>query len=330
MPDFTSQNHKLKVLEQLYADSRIQSNDLAQNLNLTRQTISKLRTDLWNDHIINSPAVILNPHVLNLHYAFMEIQTNPSEPEILNQMLSFPEVASIDGILGEYSLVIKFESPSKQRFAQILSTIDEGIARSQFHSYHIIETIDVFKQGGFPITKKESNRELSLKKWPLLQQLKKNYNPKKWPPRPNEFLDETLKSLESTNLSREFKIFEESGIIEHYSITLNKQMPDFSTKYILRIKPANIGEYTKLAEELIHHPNIIELYRTGEDFGLFSIVRTKGLEGFKLFIKDLYTRYAIYDTRTTVVVDEIMPMVYPPTIAIAEEVCGTKKRKLII
>ena len=92
-------------------------------------------------------------------------------------------------------------------------------------------------------------------------------------------------------------------------------------KLYMRIKPQNIGSYNDLARKLIYEPNVIDLYRTGEDFGLFAVIRAKNLFDFQKFIYHLYTDFKILDTFTTVVIDEHFPAIFPPTLNIAKFIC---------
>src|SRR6056297_3257521 len=121
-----------KLLNEFYIDSRTTLVSLEDVIGLTRQTISKMKTQLWENGILVGPAIILNPIVLDLTQYFMEIKTNPSEPEILNRIKKIREVQMIDGILGNYSLIVKFQVPSKNRFSAILKKIDSEIEESQF------------------------------------------------------------------------------------------------------------------------------------------------------------------------------------------------------
>ncbi len=331
---------RLSLLEELYRNSRVRASHLEETLHLSRQTISKIRGNLWNKHIIDRPTFIINPLVLNLQYFFMEIKTNPSEPKILEQIKIIRELASIDGVLGEYSLIAKFEVQTKKNFAEILSQIDENVSQSLFSSYRIIECIDIFKVGGFVLDRTHPTKQLDdkEKKWHLLQLLQKNYNLKRWPERTDEsfFTASEKVLLEKINLSREFNRFQlVDHIIQDFTITLNNEKlqalitggertykePDFSTKFYLQIQPKQMGQYTTLAKELVHEPNIIDLYRTGNEAGLLAIVRTKGLKGLNEFLKHLYKTYPIMNTHTTVVVEEIKPAIYPPTLNIAREIC---------
>jgi DNA-binding Lrp family transcriptional regulator len=316
---------KLKLLEELYKNSRETTEELADKLHKSRQTIAKMRDNLWQKNVIQRPAILLNPHRLNLQYFFMEIKTNPAEPEILQRLKNIPEITSIDGILGEYALIVKFEMRTKQMFANTLTNIENSVAQSMFQSYRIIETIDVFKLGGIILNRNPVLPQTTIdeKKWQLLHLLKRNYNPRKWEDRiPQEFFTTNeLSILEKLNLSREFDYFMEEHIIERFSIVLNLVLPDFKTKFFMRIKPKQIGQYTTLAEQLVKEPQIVELYRTGEDSGLLAALRTKDLRTFREFINHLYASYEIKDTTTTVVVDEHIPTHYPPTFHAAEREC---------
>lgn len=326
MDSSDAQITKLKLLEELYRNSRETTEDLAVKLKKSRQTIAKMRDSLWQKGVIQKPVIVLNPHRLNLQYFFMEIKTNPAEPEILRRLKAMSEITSIDGILGEYALIVKFEMRTKQKFAEILANIENSVAQLMFQSYRIIETIDVFKIGGIILPRTLNQNPIDEKKWEILELLKRNFNPRKWEERsPHEFfsLDE-LNKLEKLNLSREYDFFTEENIIARFSIIINSQLPDFKTKFFMRIKPKQIGQYALLAEQLTKEPQIIELFRTGEDSGLLAVLRTKDLRTFREFINHLYAHYEIKDTTTTVVVDEHIATHYPPTLNAAEQECQMK------
>jgi DNA-binding Lrp family transcriptional regulator len=173
-----------------------------------------------------------------------------------------------------------------------------------------------------------------------LQLLKKNYNQKRWPIRGKEilFTQEEQDLINKTNLSREFNRFQMDHIIQEFTLIPNNQylvhllsggerphIPnDFSTKFYLQIQPKKLSQYTSLAKQLVHDPHIIDLYRTGNEAGLLSVVRTSGLKGLNTFLKSLYERYDIMDTHTTVVVEETLPTIYPPSLKIAKEICKSR------
>ena len=329
MQSFSNISNKMRLLEELYSNSRVKMSNLCDDFNLSRQSISKMRKKLWETRIISSPAIILNQRMLNMENYFMEIKTNPAEPEVLSKLKKIPEVTSVDGIIGNHALIVKFEVRSKHRFAEILNELDKQIARTSFQSYRIIETIEIFKVGGFIFDSKDSDYAINEKKWDILNLLKKNYNLKRWPERiENEFFSsEEYEKFSKINLSRELDGFLKEKIIKgftisfHHSSSSMQLFDDFQTKFYMRIKPQNIGSYNNLAKKLVYEPNVIDLYRTGEDFGLFAVIRAKNLYEFKNFIYHLYSDYKILDTFTTVVVDEHFSAIFPPTLKVAKKIC---------
>ncbi|MHA1473545.1 MAG: Lrp/AsnC ligand binding domain-containing protein [Promethearchaeota archaeon] len=326
---FGNISNKMKLLEALFLNSRVKISSLCEDFHLSRQSISKIRKKLWDKNIIASPSIILNQRMLDMEIYIMEIKTNPAEPEFLRTLKKIPEVTSVDGIIGTYALIVKFEIRSKQRFAEILSELDKQIAQTSFQSYRIIETIEVFKIGGFIFDSKDSVKKINEKKWDTLNLLKKNYNLNKWPERiENEFFSAIEKEkISKINISRKLDGFLKDNIIKGFTISFHHSsgsmqiFDDFQMKFYMRIKPQNIGSYNDLAVKLVYEPNVIDLYRTGEDFGLFAVIRAKNLFEFKKFIYHLYSDFKILDTFTTVVIDEHFPAIFPPTLKIAKEIC---------
>ena len=51
--------------------------------------------------------------------------------------------------------------------------------------------------------------------------------------------------------------------------------------------------------------NITYLFRIGEEYGLFAIVRVKKIEDYGDFIRELYLTEEIEDTYTNFVLDEL-------------------------
>ncbi|MHA1746609.1 MAG: Lrp/AsnC family transcriptional regulator, partial [Promethearchaeota archaeon] len=131
----------IALLEALYKNSRESATRLSETLSpkISRQTIAKLRKKLLETKIIHHLTVLVNPFKLNLQISFLEVKTNPGEPEILESFSNIPEIESIDGIIGDYALILKIVVATKKRFAEILSEIDQIISlKSQFQAYRII------------------------------------------------------------------------------------------------------------------------------------------------------------------------------------------------
>ena len=61
-----------------------------------------------------------------------------------------------------------------------------------------------------------------------------------------------------------------------------------------------------MALRLEMNKNITDLFRIGEQYGLFAIVRVKKAEDYGNFIRDLYNSEEIEDTFTNFVLDELV------------------------
>jgi DNA-binding Lrp family transcriptional regulator len=80
----------------------------------------------------------------------------------------------------------------------------------------------------------------------------------------------------------------------------------FEGKYLLRIKPKDPSKYNELALRLDKNKNITHLFRIGEQYGLFAIIRVKKIEDYAIFIRDLYNSEDIEDTYSNFVLDELI------------------------
>jgi len=81
----------------------------------------------------------------------------------------------------------------------------------------------------------------------------------------------------------------------------------FEGKFFLRTKPKDPSKYEELALKLEQIPEITDLYRIGEEYGLLAVVRVKKIGEYGSLIKDLYLSEEIEDTFTNFVLDELKP-----------------------
>ncbi|MFX0018621.1 MAG: Lrp/AsnC ligand binding domain-containing protein [Promethearchaeota archaeon] len=128
----------------------------------------------------------------------------------------------------------------------------------------------------------------------------------------NEKYRMTLKSLNKDDISQStihnrIKKLEQQGAILNYTVNFCPKKIGFKGKYLLRIKPKDPSKYNELALRLDMHKNITDLFRIGEQYGLFAIVRVEKIEDYAFFIKDLYSSEEIEDTFTSFVLDELKP-----------------------
>lgn len=127
----------------------------------------------------------------------------------------------------------------------------------------------------------------------------------------NEKYSMNLKALNKDDISQStihnrIKRLERQGVILNYTINFHPKKIGFKGKYFLRIKPQNLSHYDELALKLEKLPQITDLFRIGEQYGLFAIVRVKNIEDYAQFMRDLYEE-EIEDTYSNFVLDELIP-----------------------
>ncbi len=120
------------------------------------------------------------------------------------------------------------------------------------------------------------------------------------------FKEQLKIEISQSTIHNRIKKLEREGIILNYNVNFNPKKIGFKGKYLLRIKPKDLSKYNELAIRLEMNKNITDLFRIGEQYGLFAIVRVKKIEDYAIFIKDLYSSEEIEDTYTNFVLDELI------------------------
>jgi DNA-binding Lrp family transcriptional regulator len=240
----------------------------------------------------------------------MEIKTNPQEPHLVKNLLEIPQLEMLDGIFGEFSLIALFIFESQEGFTSTLAKVDEIMSESYFKKYHFIETIKTYKINGIDLSKVQTkDYELDKEHLAILEILQSRQKDKLIS---TYDISRILKNDYSIDISQpttynRIKEMEESGIILNYTTQICPRKLGFHGKFIIRIKPKNPSNYNELALKLVEMKEITHLYRIGEQFGLFAIVRVKEIKDYANFIKMLYNTGEIEDTFTNFVLDERVP-----------------------
>ena len=388
-------------------------------LGLSRQTYQNKLDSLREQKIITNFTININPNIRpnNLKYVMLEIKTNPKEPELVKKLLELPQLKTLDGIIGAFSLFALFIFKSPEEYYQILNTIDKIMAKSYFKKYQIIETIKVFKTNGISLRKakmsfeeelldqlvdklsekkdgENENVEIEIPEKINLNQIAQNnieieYDPERFPglilniedspvkilifsngkivitglknnSKKNLIIKRIIRSIRKTGMllnQKEFdpnfeidkidyailsimrdsqglkpistyeirniflehfkteisqstihnriKNLETHGAILNYTINFCPKKIGFRGKYLVRIKPKDPSKYNEIALNLEKNSFITDLFRIGEQHGLFAIVRVKKVEDYAEFIKILYQTDEIEDTFTSFVLDEL-------------------------
>ena len=280
-------------------------------LGLTRQTYQNKLDGLRDQQIITNFTININPsiHPNNLKYVMLEVKTNPKEPELVRELLKIPQLRMLDGIIGDFSLFALFIFKSPEEYYQILNTIDKIMSKSYFKKYQIIDTIKVFKTNGISLKNSGLRFELDNIDFNILNILRDGQGLKPISTYEiNKIFEEQLKiEISQSTIHNRIKKLEREGIILNYTVNFMPKKIGYKGKYLLRIKPKDPSKYNELAIKLDMNKNITDLFRIGEQYGLFAIVRVEKIEDYATFIKDLYSSEEIEDTYTNFILDELIP-----------------------
>lgn len=321
MLELKEQKKVRKLIKALNTNTKLVISKHIEILDYTRQTYYKKFEDLIEKKIIKNFTINTNPniHPVNLKYVFFEIKTNPKEPQLVKELLKISQLRILDGILGEYSIFALLIFKSNEEYYQILETIDRIMAKSYFKKYQIIEPIKVFKINGIELNDKKIDPEFKIDEidhlilkiltedqgfkpistYEIKDMMKLKYN---------TILQRLGKEeISQTTIHKRIKKLEMNQVILNYSINFNPREIGFKGKYLVRIKPKDPSKYDKLALKLEKNKYITDLFRIGEQYGLFAIIRVKKVEDYANFIRELYESEDIEDTFTNFVLDELVP-----------------------
>ena len=209
-------------------------------------------------------------------------------------------------------LIIKVENSSLK--IMIFSNgkiIITGLKNAVNQNQIINKIIKSIKRTGIRLDKKniEENYEIDNIDYIVLTILRDSQGPKPISTYEirNILKDQYNIEISQSTIHNRIKKLEKNGVILNYAINFCPKKIGFKGKYLLRIKPKDPSKYNELALKLDMNKNITHLFRIGEQFGLFAIVRVKKIEEYATFIKDLYTSEEIEDTFTNFVLDELIP-----------------------
>ena len=249
-----------KLLNILYSNSRQTYKGLENQIDKKRQTIWKYIKSMNEDGLGFEKTQIFHPNREDNRIFFTEIKTNPEEPEIISELRRIFQTISIDGIIGNTSLMVKFQVKTSEDFRQVLRRVDSIVATTRFQFYRVINVLNVFKEAGHVFT---------------------------------DDLNEVFSTIK----------------LYHNFIPYT----DYPLKWYLQLKPKILTEYNKISVNILAPmEEIINLYRTGQEFGLLAVVRTKSKEEYQQFIQKIYSTEKFQDSHTIFVLDERMPSTFKP------------------
>jgi len=298
------------ILRLLRENSKASLSDLSERVGLSRFAVKDRIERLFENGAILGSTVVLNPLSVGLkRTVFFEFKTNPHEPWLAKLLEKTPTCDLLDGITGEYSLFGRFRMTDDQHFTGVLRKIDEAMSRSSFKKYRVVNAIRIFKEAGVPFVREEEPVKLDDTDMKILEILLNQVDYVKAP--------RLISTVELSGLLRDFGMeisqpavfkrlarLEKDAVILRYVARVNHSWLGAKTKLIVRVK-VNPNAYNTVARDfLAPMPEVTDLYRTGEEYGLLAFVRVGDAAEFNSLLLRLYGSKDVLDTYTTLVLEE--------------------------
>lgn len=299
------------VLGMLLENSRLPLNKIGERAGLSRFAVRDRIERLYEDNIIIGPTIVVDPFRLGINRtAFFELKTNPHEPWLAKILEGISSCDLLDGVAGEFSLIGRFRLIDDEHFGTVLKKVDEAMGKSHFKKYRVVNTIKIFKESGvaFPTERKEPSKidEVDMK---ILEILLNQAEYVKSPlPLSTVELSKHLHNsdveISQPAVFNRLSRMEKKSIILRHTLKINYFKLGLRSKFITRVK-ANPNLYDGVAHDfLAPMPEIFDLYRTGEEYGLLATVRVRDVSEYNSFLLRLYGSPDILDTYTTLVLEE--------------------------
>ena len=299
------------VLEILLKDSRTSFTEIGERASLSRFAVRDRIKRLFVDGVILGPTIVVDPSMVGIsRTVFLELKTNPHEPWLAKMLEESSSCDLLDGIAGEFSLFGRLRLVDDEHFSRILKRIDDTMARTYFKKYRVVNAIKIYKESGVAFqTKAQESSEVDHVDLKLLEVLLNQAEKANSPlPLSTVALSKQLRNfgvdLSQPAVFNRLSRLEKRGIILRHTLRIDYSKLELRTKFIARIK-VNPNVYDNVAQEfLASMPEIIDLYRTGEEYGLLATVRVKDVSEYNSFLLRLYDSKDTIDTHTTLVLEE--------------------------
>ncbi|MFQ6075945.1 MAG: Lrp/AsnC family transcriptional regulator [Candidatus Bathyarchaeia archaeon] len=314
----------LKILSILQENSRTSLTAIERKLGVSRFVIRSRLNRLFEEGAIHKPSIIIDPATLGYRrIVFFEFKTNPHEPWLARFLESLECCENLDGIAGEYSLLARFRFKGDDEFSSVLKSIDRAMARSTFKKYRFLNVIHRYKESGVVfderLRKESMVDEIDLMILAVLQN-QQGYAEGPLPITLSEVskvISRSGRPISQPAVHRRIKRLMEARVILRNTVLMNHLRLGQRAKFVLRIK-ANPSAYDSLARtSLAPLREVIDLYRTGENYGLLAVIRVKSVSSYNDFLVKLYNFEDVLDTFSVIVLEE-RKMSTIPTLGISQ------------
>ncbi|KXH72065.1 MAG: hypothetical protein AM326_03830 [Candidatus Thorarchaeota archaeon SMTZ-45] len=296
-----------KLLRRLLKNSRSSLANLSQEIGKNRNWIARRIRKLVRDRTILAYVTVFDPaQVYAERNTILLMKTNPRELDVSTGLLAMPELESLDGISGDYSLLGLFRFRGSGTFVQFLDNVDQVVSKSRADKYQLVQVLTTYKTHGFRLESESARPQLvSSKDWDLLRTIYRQA-PNEDSPFPlsqSEIGDRMEPCLSQPAVSKATRRLEERGAIVGYSAHIRFANIGLPIKFFLQIKstPGTIAQTARVVSRM---DEVWDLHRTSADYSLFATVRTDSIEGYNQFLRRLYMNEDILDTQSQISLEE--------------------------
>jgi len=299
------------ILEALQRDSQTSLTEISDRTGLSRFAVKDRIERLFRDRVILGSTIVVNPLLIGFkRTVFFEFKTNPREPWLAKLLERTASCDLLDGIAGEYSLFARFRFADDEHFNRVLKKMDDAMGASYFKKYRVVNAIRIFKEANVTFRVEErKGLELDEVDYKILEILLNQVDYAKAPlPLSTVDLSRLLHKF-GTEISQpavfnRLSRLDKKGAILQHTVKVDYSRLGLQTKFIVRVK-VNPNVYDVVAQRyLAMMPEISDLYRTGEEYGLLAVLRVRDVSEYNSFLLRLYDSKDIIDTYTTLVLEE--------------------------
>ena len=296
-----------ELLKLLLQDSRSSLGILAENLGKGRNWATRAIKRLVHSNVLQAYVTVFDPaQVYAERSTMLLIKTNPRELDVSQGLLEMPELESLDGISGNHSLLGLFRLRGAGGFEVFLDELDRVVAKSGAEKYQLVQVLTTYKTHGFILEKsKDRPPPVSSNDWELMKAIYRHAPSEEFPfPLSQSEIGKKMKpSLSQPAVSKTMKRLETRGAIVGYSVDIGFRHIGLPIKFFLQIK-SKPGTIAQTAHEISKMRSVWDLHRTSEDLSLFATVRTKSVDDYNRFLRDLYENVDIIDTQSQISLEE--------------------------
>ena len=296
-----------KLLQALVQNSRDTPAAIGLLLGKGRNWVSRTIKSFVKKGVIRSYTTIVDPaQVKTSRDTILFMKSNPREQNVSSRLLQMEELASLDGIAGDFSLIGFFRFDSQGAFEDLLDRVDDVVASSGTGKYNLVQVLTTYKKNRFKIAPNESNETHLSSKDVALLRIMRNQKPTEENPFPltQDTIGKLMKPpMSQPAVSKSIEKLLSKGTIAGYSIGIDFNFIGLPVKFFIRMKVLP-GTAAETAQKLADMDEVWDLYRTSEDFTLFAIIRTESIEAINRFLRKLYENESILDTQSYISLEE--------------------------